>query len=152
MVPASWPFWLMSFYLCVWDAFHCSLGGGRMRVQVHPTGFALGQVQRSGCQLRSRHVLWSRKRIYGQLIVLQEGVHIFHYLLKSCQQRGPCILMYTLVLQICPHSVAVLYITADRRRQRMERVHLRTYIGWQGQPCWACWQDLGLAPAKEEDG
>ena len=74
MVPASRPF-LAYVILPTWPG---PLLGGR--IQVHPTGLALGQVQISGWQLRSRHMLWSRQRIYIHPIVLQEGVHtICHF-------------------------------------------------------------------------
>ena len=78
MVPASWPHWLTLFYRVAGTPFTALSGGGH--TQVHSTGFALGQVQISGCQMRSRHMLWSRQRTYIQPIVLQEGVHtILHF-------------------------------------------------------------------------
>ena len=56
MVPASRAFWLVSFYPRGRDPFHCLSGGGG-GVQVHLTGFTLGQVQICRCQLRSWHML-----------------------------------------------------------------------------------------------
>ena len=106
MVPARQPFWLISFYLCGRDLFHCSLGG-RGGIQVHPTGFALGQVQIKGCELRSRHMLWSRQRTYIQPIVLQEGVCTHHPLF--CVSLTPARLLHSYV---CP-SIYMYIICFD---------------------------------------
>ena len=80
MAPTSLPF-LAYVILPAWPSPLPLLSQGG--IQVHPTGFALGQVHISACQLRSRHMLCSRQSTYIQPIVLQEGAHTIHYLLKS---------------------------------------------------------------------
>ena len=68
----------MPFYPLGRDPFHCSLGGGEGRIEVHLTGYALGS-KINGWELRSRHILYmvktkedllSYRRVYTPSVIL----------------------------------------------------------------------------------
>ena len=79
--------------------------GGEGGIQVHPSGYALGRVQRSGCQLRSRNILYmvKTKDLYSAYCPTGGCTHHPPF----CSSLSPARLLHSYV---CPSCIVYLLV------------------------------------------